>query len=129
MEKNVTVICEENCNNAPKKQLLKELMTALVHNNIDYFIEWLTDDIHWKIIGEHEVFGLETIEKELQQITKLNITLLHIDNIITHGNVASLNGFFERNDAEPIHFCHVYRFSGFGKKAKIKEITSYIIIE
>lgn len=41
--KNVTVICEENCRNAPKKLLLLELMTHLVNGEISLFLEWLTD--------------------------------------------------------------------------------------
>lgn len=127
MSSKVQVICEENCNNAPKKQLLRDLMTALVNNDIAFFIEWVTEDVVWKIVGKHHILGSDSVKKELQKIHDLNITLLHIDNIITHGNVASLNGFIERENMEPIHFCHVYRFNGFGKKAKIKTITSYII--
>lgn len=53
--------------------------------------------------------------------------MLHIHHIITHGNVASLNGKLTLTNGDKLEFCHVYRFSGFGKKAKIKEITSYII--
>lgn len=126
-EVNVKVICDVNCNNAPKKALLKDLMIALVNDDVATFLDWLHDDITWEIVGDRIFESKNVIEEEFQKINDLNIEILNIHHIITHGNVASLNGFIQLADKKTIHFCNVYQFGGFGKKAKIKEITSYII--
>lgn len=125
--KNVTVICEENCGNAPKKLLLLELMTHLVNGEISLFLEWLTDKVQWRFVGKHQLSGIEEVQNTLTEKLALSIDMLHIHHIITHGNIASLNGTLTLTNGDKLEFCHVYRFSGFGKKAKIKEITSYII--
>lgn len=120
------VECAENCGNAPKKQLLKEWTIALAEKNIDFCLDCMRDDIVWNVVGQSKLEGKEKYEKAIKEI-RWEVKKLTIENIITHGNTASVNGIFILEDKKQIAFCDVYKFGGFGKNAKIKEITSYVI--
>lgn len=124
---NFKVECAVDCGNAPKKQLLKEFTIATLQNNEDFCLEWLRDDIVWDIIGYQRLEGKNEWLAGFKQTNLQEVRELQIHNIITHGNVASLNGTIIFDDGHMIAFCDVYSFSGFGKKAKIKKVTSYVI--
>lgn len=65
----------------------------------------------------------------MNQLSKLHdgeIEDLIIQDIINHGYAASANGTVI-GTKQTYDFCHVYRFTGATKTAKIKEIRSYII--
>lgn len=85
------VICEENCGNAPKKQLLKDFNIAMAKCDIASIIEQVTDNITWRIVGDKQIEGKEEFTKELECIADKSATELHIEHIITHGNIASAN--------------------------------------
>lgn len=123
---NFNIHCLEDCGNAPKKQLLKEFIIARLKKDISFCEQWMTDDCIWELVGEQLIEGKERV---LHRFAKGNddILELHIHHIITHGNVASLNGTILLKEEKAISFCDIYKFGSFGKKAKIKHITSYII--
>lgn len=123
----IKIECEENCGNSPKKILLKELSIASATNDIDFCMNWMRDDILWEIVGDKQIQGKDDFEHELNRMKDRKVQELRIHNIITHGNTASLNGTLILSDDKKIAFCNVYNFSGFGKNAKIKRITSYVI--
>lgn len=121
------VKCKEDCGNAPKKLLLKDLTIALAKHDIDFCLNCMRDDVVWDMIGKQQVEGIDEYEQALLQMKHRQVQELHIHHIITHGNTASVNGTFYLTDGGSIAFCDVYDFGGFGKKAKIKKITSYVI--
>jgi hypothetical protein len=123
----VKIVSKVSCKNSPKRELLRDLTIATVQGNIDKLLEWLEDDVRWKIIGDEETQGIEEVEVKLKTILERPIQELHIDNIITHGNTGSLNGKLMLKNEGIIDFCHIYLFKGHTKTAKIKEITSYVI--
>jgi hypothetical protein len=47
----VKLICKEDCGNAPKKLLLKELITYFANGNIPKIVERVADDVVWNRIG------------------------------------------------------------------------------
>ncbi|NSL52480.1 nuclear transport factor 2 family protein [Calidifontibacillus erzurumensis] len=117
----------KDCGNAPKKIILKDFNIAFVTLDKTFLLENISDDMKWIIVGNEIVEGKEEFINKLATLHKDKITELLIYNIITHGNVASVHG-----KVIGIHqsydFCHVYKFTGASKTAKIKEITSFIII-
>lgn len=124
---NIKIECAENCGNSPKKKLLRDLSIAFVKNEIEFCMDWMTDDVVWEIIGDKLIRGKGDFEKALHQMKNCKVQQLRIQNIITHGNTGSVNGTLILNDKESVAFCDVYNFRGFGKNSKIKAITSYII--
>lgn len=121
------VECAENCGNSPKKELLKSLSIAFAKNEIDSCIDCMRDDVVWNIIGDQQIQGIDRFEEALHQRKYRKVEKLQIHNIITHGNSGSVNGALMLKGDQRIDFCDVYNFAGFGKNAKIKTITSYLI--
>ena len=125
--RDVQVECAENCGNSPKKELLKELTIAYAKNDMDFCLQCMRDDVTWILVGKKEIQGTTEFRETLEQLNEREVKKLTIDNIITHGNTGSVNGTILLKDNNEIAFCDVYNFGGFGKKAKIKKITSYVI--
>ncbi|MFT8320133.1 MAG: nuclear transport factor 2 family protein [Bacillus sp. (in: firmicutes)] len=123
----VKITCVEDCGNSPKMSLLKAFHIAFARNDSDFILDNITDSISWDIIGQKRILGKENFLTELQQIAQINMTELHISNIITHGKTGSANGMFRLKNNKSYAFCDIYTFSSASKKAKIKEITSYVI--
>lgn len=112
--------------NSPKKGMLKNMSIALAENDVAYFTEQLSNNATWEIIGNRTIKGIDDIQKALHALHDGKTTVLHIDYIITHGNVGSTNGHYVQN-GKKIAFSNVFQFGTFRKQAKIKKITSYFI--
>lgn len=125
-ESDLKIMSPEDCGNAPKKGLLKELSIAFAKNDIEIITEMSSEHIYWNIIGEKLVQGkaqfIETLNDRSHTVTEL-----HIQNIITHGREGAINGTLILTDKKHVAFCDIYKFTNAGKNAKIKEITSYLI--
>lgn len=122
----ITIQCTETCKNSPKKEVLKELTIALVKNELETFLRFVTADLIWNIVGHQEIHGIENVKKSF--IKYENMSKLQIHHIITHGNKGTVNGTLICKE-QTIHFCHVYYFNNHSKTTKVKAITSYIITE
>ncbi|NIJ14827.1 hypothetical protein FHU38_005235 [Saccharomonospora amisosensis] len=55
------------------------------------------------------------------------VTTPHLDMIIPHGDEAAVSSTVEFPTGSRLHCCDVYKFSGHGKTAKTKRVTSYWI--
>lgn len=123
MSTKITV--KEDCGNAPKKILLRDFNIAFAQNDTSFIIEQVTDDIHWHILGDKEVEGIDNFEKEVRKMTDVKVSELILNHIITHGLSAAVEGLMKLEDGKNYRFCDVYLFRGF-KDSKIKEMTSYV---
>ncbi|MBB3125706.1 hypothetical protein FHS19_000360 [Paenibacillus rhizosphaerae] len=123
----VKIICAEDCGNAPKKQFLRAFHVALVCNDIGFFMENITEEIQWNVIGSHVLQGKDQIFGMIEKWNHKTPTELVINNIITHGYSGSLNGILNFENNASCAFCNIYRFNSSLNKTKIKEITSFII--
>lgn len=122
----VIVVCHEDCGNAPKKLLLRDFNIAFAKNEKAFLIEQITDDAVWNIVGRQKVCGKDEFSKALNQMEQKKAIEIQFSNIITHGRTGAVNGTIRYNEGN-YSFCDVYTFNSAGKKAKIKEITSYVI--
>lgn len=127
MSKEVKVVTEVSCKNSPKSELLRDLTIATARQEYDLPLEWMTDDVSWNIVGFETIEGPAAVSEKLPNFFENNVQELHIDNIITHGKTAALNGKFLFENEKTIEFCHVYTFKSHSKTAKIKIITTYLI--
>lgn len=121
------VICAEDCGNAPKKAFLRDFHVAFAGHDAAFILENLTDDIRWEIIGDRLMQGKSEVAEVLDQMKDEETVTLIINNIITHGNTAAVDGSTELASGETFAFCDVYGFSGHGKNARIQERRSYVI--
>lgn len=121
------IVCAEDCGNAPKKLLLRNLIIDHWSNDGRMMVDSLADEAVWSVAGGPRNAGKEAILGHLARGRDGEPTELHIHDIITHGNTASANLTVTMQDGSRVEYCDVYRFGGFGSRAKIKEITSYVI--
>ncbi|WP_239748445.1 hypothetical protein [Mammaliicoccus sp. A-M2] len=56
------------------------------------------------------------------------VSSLEIKTMLTHGKEASTHGTIILNSGEEIYFAEMYEFENHKKDAKVKAITSYIIM-
>jgi predicted ester cyclase len=124
----VKVICADDCGNAPRKLLLRDLQTAWVHGEVEAVAEHMSDDIVFDVVGRERIVGKEAFRTALDRMAGAGPAVeLHIHNIITHGRTAALNGTVTMANGRRYGFCDVYGFAGAGRDAKITEIASYVL--
>ncbi|SEH64028.1 hypothetical protein SAMN05192559_102427 [Halobacillus karajensis] len=123
----VVIHCQEDCENSPRKALLKEFNIAFAHNSLEYILDQVSDDISWFIAGEVEIKGIQNFKENIQKMEYVKVSELVIHHIITHGKTAAVNGRIKTENKRTYEFCDVYLFMGAGKNSKIKEMTSYEI--
>ncbi len=124
----VKVICKEDCGNAPKKLLLKELITSFANRKISKILAQVSEDVVWNRVGVGKVEGIKAYALALDEsFNELHPEELVIDNILTHGNGAAANGTLTTITGKTFAFCHVYIFAGASSRSRVKEITSYSI--
>jgi hypothetical protein len=124
----VKIICKEDCGNAPKKLLLKELTSAFANGTAQrVLLPRLADDVIWEMTGTELIKGKDAIGRMLADAAKSGnkASQLEIENIITHGNAGSVNGHILMVDGKLYAFCDVYVWSGASAKSAIKKITSF----
>ncbi|WP_053376293.1 hypothetical protein [Paenibacillus sp. FJAT-27812] len=122
------LICAEDCGNSPKKKLLKDFNIAFANYDIDFISENISEEMCWNLVGEQLLIkGKVPVVETLKVMKKNKVSELSITHIITHGNTGAANGFIKYENNKSYAFCNVYLFSGAGKNAKIKEITSYVL--
>lgn len=121
------VECAEDCDNAPKKRLLRDLCIDYWRDEGSLVVEHLAEGAVWNIVGQACHVGVQAIRRQIEKVCDVKPAVLHIHNIITHGNTAAANATVTMRDGRQIEYCDVYQFAGFGPKAKIKEVTTYVI--
>jgi len=126
MNRDIKITVPKDCGNAPKKLILRDFNVAFITKDKTTLLENIADNITWNIIGDEIVEGKGNFINKLDELYKDKITELLIYDIITHGYVASTHGRVIGTN-QSFDFCHVYKFTGASKTAKIKTITSYII--
>jgi len=117
---------KEDCENAPRKEILRDFNIALAKGNVGEVLGWVSDDIAWNLVGNQQVTGKEDFEKALRG-SNTKVARLTIENIITHGKSAAVDGELELTNGFRISFCDVYGFTSAGRAAKIRSITAYVV--
>lgn len=117
----------EHCGNSPKKILLINLYKAVANHEDSFILENLADEIILNIIGARDVAGKQNVILTKNAFVEKGLKEIKINDAITHGNTAAVHGSFFFKDDLRIDFCDVYNFKGFGKNARIKQISSYLI--
>jgi hypothetical protein len=84
----------------------------------------LTDDATWTVVGREPTGDGGTADAVCPTSTS---TALDVSSIITHGRLASCDGFVD-SESGRTHFSHVFRFASTSKTAKIREVRSYLVV-
>ncbi|MTI48081.1 nuclear transport factor 2 family protein [Sporosalibacterium faouarense] len=127
LQKDLKIICDEDCGNAPKKLFLREFILAWVKNNLTFIEKNISESVCWNIIGDRSVQGKTNFLDTYKQIQTYFVKEIEISTIITHGKTGAINGNFTYEQGK-IDFCHVLTFTSAGRNGKIKKLTTYEII-
>ncbi|MEX0662636.1 MAG: nuclear transport factor 2 family protein [Balneolaceae bacterium] len=108
------------------QKFLEEFNKAFARSDTDFILQHVSDDISWTIYGDFSIQGKEAFAKELKKMESPEPFELIINNIITHGRSAAVDGTMTSPDGKVYAFCDLYKFSGL-KNPKIKEMNSYVV--
>ncbi|WP_251942489.1 DNA-binding protein [Staphylococcus sp. Marseille-Q5304] len=118
-----------NCDNAPKRRRMIDFIigTATID---DALLKKIADDnMVWEIAGyNQETYSLEDFISELNE-HKTAITSIEVKHNISHGKMGSVDGKQITKDGTITHFADFFEFESHKKDAKIKKVTSYVIME
>lgn len=112
-----------DCGNAPRITIVSDLVVAWASGDTESMSPWLADDLSWSVIGTETHHGADAAREVLPKITPERID---IASVITHGRLASCDGFFEDGDTR-IDFSHAFRFTNTAKSGRVAEVRSYLI--
>lgn len=88
--------------------------------NVENLRPLFTDDMQWEVVGDPEpdaesALSLPQDVREVEVFTAIN-----------HGRASSCNGRMVTGSGR-IDFCHVFRFSGVAKTARIAHVRRYLV--
>lgn len=112
-----------DCGNAPRLTVVGDFIANWAKGNTDAVSEWLAVDATWTVVGQQAYSGPSAAVEVRPGIVPEQMDVL---SIITHGRLASCNGFLT-NRSTRIDFSHTFRFTSTSKTAKIMDARSYCI--
>lgn len=112
-----------DCGNAPRIGIVSDFTIAWARGDIDTVAEWLTESVIWTLAGTGSYEGSKELGRVFPGFTPTHVEVIAV---ITHGRLASCNGYVE-SDSRRIEFSHTFRFASTSKTAKIAELQSYCI--
>lgn len=124
----VNVFVEENCNNAPKKQFVKDFLIASATSDLEAAANMLADSVTLEVVGQETISEKESVIRALfENKTRRGVSEMTVRNILSHGNKCAADGVLSYKDDGEVAFCGIYTFTSHSKDAKIKKITTYSI--
>jgi ketosteroid isomerase-like protein len=115
-----------DCDDAPKKQLLRDLNIAYAQADVENVLACLTDDIHWQITGAFAMRGKAEVREVLELRQEVTARELVIHSIITDGAEGAVKGVISARQGETAAFCNFYQFAS-AAGGLIKSIMSFTI--
>lgn len=122
-ENPATIVFPTDCGNSPRLIIVSEFSAAWAMTDSDAVAERLAEGAYWTLVGDDEEGrGNETA------IPWLNTEPEHVEilSTVTHGKLAACDGYVTHGESR-VDFCHVLRFTGAAKTAKIAEIRTYLV--
>ncbi|MEZ5003377.1 MAG: nuclear transport factor 2 family protein [Chitinophagales bacterium] len=117
---------QPQCDNAPKKALIKQLTIYFASYDIEKAIQYLEDNVVWTLVGDKPIHGKQNFAAALKEMSHNKALELTIHSIITHGKEAAVNGEMLLENGQTFGFSDFYQFSS-AKGQKIRSILSYVV--
>lgn len=115
----------EDCNNAPRKMVIRDFLIALYGGDTARLAELLHADVDWQVIAGPTLTGADAAVSWASSPPAAKDLVIH--TVITHGTHCGADGVVEFADGSRRAFNHVMLFAGHAKTAPIKTIRSYLI--
>lgn len=121
------IVVKDDCENAPRKAWLRDFNIAFINGEVDATLEFVTEDVTWNLVGEAKIEGREGMRAWLESMAGKSARRVVLENIITHGDTAAINGMYEMESGSTFAFCDIYEFTGAAADKPIRNYTSYVI--
>ncbi|MBC2115554.1 nuclear transport factor 2 family protein [Listeria booriae] len=128
LSKDFAVICDFECDNAPKKRIIRDYLIASATANQADLEAVLEADFVWTVPGEFQIEGRQEFIEELAAHAQ-PISTLEIQSLLTHGKGGSAHGTVTDKRGKKVYFSDIFVFRSSGKDAKISGLTSFVVIE
>jgi ketosteroid isomerase-like protein len=112
-----------DCGNAPRKEVLRDIVIGLAERDANAVGALLADDVRWWLVGDTELVGADAVRDWVTGLPEA--AELAFDALMTHGRLAGVDGTVTTADGVQEAFCHVLHFAGAAKSAKIVRVRSY----
>jgi|SRR5690625_1006529 len=113
-----------NCNNAPKKEIIRDFTVSFMERNKYGFVVTCNEDINLRIIPGRELQGVEEIHDHLLK-EKHTLSMLDLKSIITHGKEGAAYGSALTAEGERIELAWFVDFKSHKKNALIDQVTFF----
>lgn len=120
------VIGSLNCDNAPKRKIIRDYLIAAASGNLPLLNTILSDSFYWIVPGKKPLEGKDLFIKMILKEQK-ELSTLEIKSILTHGKEGAAHGILTTKTGDKVYFSTIFRFKNHQKNAPISEITSFII--
>ena len=113
-----------------KEKFLRDVNKAYSEGDEKFFMEHISDDICWTIVGEKDIAGKAEFKEVLDQMKEMPAVEIQVDNVLVHHTHGVVEGVvISRNrlgQKKHFGFCDIYKFAE-GKELRITAINSYVI--
>lgn len=110
-----------DCGNSPRMAIVADLVTAWAAREDGTLRGWLREDATWVLVGAEDAEAPGDIVPP-----PLDAERGEILTVLNHGRLAACDGYLVRG-TQRVDFCHVIRFAGASKTARIREIRTYLM--
>lgn len=122
-----TITFDTKCGNSPRQELIRNFNQAFADGDVEKILSFMDDDVEWHFLGLTKLKGKKGVEEIISEPGYFNTENIHLEAIITHGDMATAHGEYTDNTNETFYYCDIYEFAGFKKESLIKQITTFII--
>lgn len=116
-----------DCGNAPRKAVIRDFVIDLYSGNVEGTLDILADNVEWEVVGTTTLNGHKDAQPWLEDQHVNPVTLVRFGLIVTHGTDCGVDGEVQFASGKRVSFCHIMKFSGHSKTAKIKMLRSYLV--
>lgn len=116
-----------SCDNAPKRRTMLTFIIASATVDKKKLSNLVTNDFVWEVPGSFKLEGFDDFYKEIED-HQVNIASLEVKDNLSHGKVGAIHGTQIAQDGSIVYFTDIFKFESHSKDAKVKAITSYIIM-
>lgn len=124
--KDITVLCQLNCDNSPKRRMIRDFLIAAVAKKPKALSLLLDQQFCFVLPGSITLTGIESFSDYTQKRHE-HIRTLEIQSIVTHGKEGAAHGMITTKNNQKIYFAIMVLFSGNQKNALITQTTAYFI--
>ncbi|MBO0469874.1 DNA-binding protein [Enterococcus sp. DIV0242_7C1] len=124
--KDITVLCQLNCDNSPKRRMIRDFLIAAVAEKPKALSLLLDQQFCFVLPGSITLIGIESFIDYTQKRHE-PIRTLEIQSIVTHGKEGAAHGVLSTKNNQKIYFAVMVLFSGNQKNALITQTTAYFI--